>query len=177
MASTNFSNSEQIMTASKASEPTPSLLERLREVKITHHQFSRDFEPYQTTTKEHQPPYIQIEAADRIEALERELSAATARAAEAERKLAKCSGKCADLHSEVKGLTDMRDAANGMRDHALKRAEAAELDAGRLVWAMSHMNMPEHHIAFSSHVLSRGGTGDHSDCATYIDAALRWSAP
>lgn len=46
-----------------------------------------------------------------------------------------------------------------------------------LVWAMSNMNMPEHHIGFSSHVLRRGGVGDLSDCITYIDAALARSKP
>lgn len=47
-----------------------------------------------------------------------------------------------------------------------------EKDAERLVWAMSHMNMHNHIIGFTSHVLTRGGTGDYGDCVTYIDPQL-----
>ena len=66
--------------------------------------------------------------------------------------------------------------ADGLRDvpYALQ-AEIERLkverenDAFRLVWAMNWMRMSVHDHGFTKHVLERGGIGDYSDCATYID--------
>ena len=44
-----------------------------------------------------------------------------------------------------------------------------ENDAFRLVWAMNWMRMSVHDHGFTKHVLERGGMGDYSDCATYVD--------
>jgi len=57
----------------------------------------------------------------------------------------------------------------------LDRLEKAEKDAFRLVWAMNWMRMSIHDQGFAKHVLERGGTGDYSDCVTYIDAAMEAS--
>jgi len=48
-----------------------------------------------------------------------------------------------------------------------------ELMGKRLVWAMDHMGMANHSYEYCNHVLKRGGTGDLSDCITYIDSVAR----
>jgi len=57
----------------------------------------------------------------------------------------------------------------------LDRLEKAEKDAARLVWAMNWMRTSAHDYGFTKHVLEGGGTGDYSDCVTYIDAAMEAS--
>jgi len=50
--------------------------------------------------------------------------------------------------------------------------EAEGDDARRLVWAMDNMGLNLTSFAFMAHVLARGGTGDYSDCVTFIDARM-----
>lgn len=47
-------------------------------------------------------------------------------------------------------------------------SERPGTDAARLVWAMNHFAGND--SGFASHVLKRGGTGDYSDCASFIDS-------
>lgn len=46
-----------------------ALAERLNTTRVTHHQVSRDWEPYETATKTHPVEHIKAEAADAILAL------------------------------------------------------------------------------------------------------------
>jgi hypothetical protein len=50
--------------------------------------------------------------------------------------------------------------------------EADGLDARRLVWAMDNMGLRDTGTEFVAHVLRRGGTGDYSDCVTFIDERM-----
>jgi hypothetical protein len=52
-------------------------------------------------------------------------------------------------------------------------AVSAQADADRVVWAMDHIGNREAASRFLAHVLQRGGTGDLSDCRTFIDAAMQ----
>lgn len=94
---------------------------------------------------EYRPSEVLVGLANFARTLERELSAATARAEELATMHGKCSDKCAQLHAEIKSGRDLMDATKGMRDGAIQRAiaaeaklEAAERDARRLDWLESH---------------------------------------
>jgi hypothetical protein len=60
-----------------------------------------------------------------VKVLQRELAGLRAELAAANDRHGKCSDKCAQIHSEIKGLKTLADAAKGMRDAA--QAQVADL--------------------------------------------------
>jgi hypothetical protein len=61
------------------------------------------------------------------------------------------------------------DAIEALQGENERLKVERENDAFRLVWAMNWMRMSVHDHGFTKHVLERGGMGDYSDCATYVD--------
>lgn len=70
----------------------------------------------------------------------------------------------------TRGL-DWRSAEQA-RWSAITAAMPKQDDAERLVWAMNHMGLGQTHREFCAHVVCRGGTGDLSDCRTFIDEQM-----
>lgn len=81
-----------------------ALAERLNTTRVTHHQVSRDWEPYETATKTHPVEHIKAEAADAILALLDALDEARRERDEAVRIVGDMTTRCVD--AEIK-----RDAA------------------------------------------------------------------
>ena len=100
------------------------------------------------------------EAADAIEALQKEVSTLDVLLEECKMDW---SGDVTQLKAEHKREIEALQAEN----ERLKVER--ENDAFRLVWAMNWMRMSVHDHGFTKHVLERGGMGDYSDCATYVD--------
>lgn len=88
----------------------------------------------------------------------------------------KCGNEFAPYHPQASHINpDHRDGWNACyrAAQASLLAKEAECEALReqVVWAMDNMGMRDTHAEFVAHVLRRGGTGDYSDCATFIDAS------
>ena len=107
-----------------------------------------------------------------------------AREAQAERDALQAKNKRLDdeygivLRDAVKAvdkLSDVEAERDRLQSENERLKSEHERDAFRLVWAMNWMRMDVHDYGFSKHVMERGGTGDYSDCATYIDAAMEAS--
>lgn len=80
-----------------------------------------------------------------------------------------------DSVKAVDKLSDVEAERDRLQSENERLKSENERDAFRLVWAMNWMRMDVHDYGFSKHVMERGGTGDYSDCATYIDAAMEAS--
>jgi hypothetical protein len=91
-----------------------------------------------------------------------------ATAAEAARDSA--MARIAELESRNRDLADEnQDYRESLAFANKARMEEWAKDSKRLVWAMHNIHISAISIAFTAHVLRRGGTGDISDCETFID--------
>lgn len=190
------------MTASKASAPTREYMHCGHEVSFLIRSAETGDALYCEicNLRDERNDAVQME-----QELRAQLSAATARAAEAEEKAseqARCAMKggaelvamakrAAEAEAKVEdwneewpgGPSQVRDSCRRYREISVertKRAEAAELDAGRYRWLRSNVeqggDLPRDML-----LVYQGPTSDHSLLAeeldSAIDAALRRSAP